>query len=129
MARGTVYLSLARSQQRCPRRRLSETHGSGPDLLTSPLAAGMVGICRRQPRREGGDLCVQLGQFCVWMVGEPSENLGKKPPGYEPGGPVLLFLRQADPPAMNDPVAGVEQVEYPEELRAGAHLPGIHGVD
>jgi hypothetical protein len=41
------------------------------------------------------DLSVQFGQFWIWVVGEPPENPGKKPLGYQPGGAVLLLLRQA----------------------------------
>ena len=99
------------------------------DLRTEALTLGKVGISRRPLRRERGDLRVQLGQFCIWVVGEPPENLRKKPPGYVPRSPVLLLLRQAEPTAMNDPVAGVKQVKHPEELRARVHLSGIHGVD
>lgn len=63
------------------------------------------------------------------MVCEPPENLGKEISGYEPGGRTLLLLLKANPPTMDDPVAGVEQVKDPEELGARACLTRIHGVD
>jgi len=47
--------------------------------------AGTVGISYRRLRRECGDLRIQFGQLCIWMVGEPPENPREEPPGYVPG--------------------------------------------